>query len=420
MSKRSRQKRDDAMQRRVEQQAASTTSRPSIGQLVLQRLGALGTVNRVAQAVGNDQQPIKVIGLPDQKGMQTVPIPKKIDEPPCPPDWPTCPPSINKMEWRRALENKEYYELRQMEDGDEAKPWFQYPRHPYQYSEFVYLTKPMAEALMKYNPVNRDIKDPHADAIARDVQNQRWLQTHESLAINTLGNMHDGQHRARGLIESGVDGWPFYFTWNVPPEAIYVTDSGDVRKINERLKLLFPDSKLNHKTAAICRSMMWGLSSRGTRFSETEIAEFAVQYQRVIVWVATHLRGYRADLQAVIAKSLLWWGEDKVKPFVVRLKAVEFKGDGDPAKALYLWLQRVKSEGKKKSYANPLVYYKKTLAAIHAHAADKHTEKIYAKQDDVFEWDKGWAVPKTAPCKGQPFTSQEPTPGEAAADVNQD
>lgn len=439
MSKRSRlkqQRKQEALRRRSEQQAALSQGtapegmgRPSIAQLVLQRMDKLGVVQQVDAAVNGHgttthtptKPHIKLTPGVDQKGMPTVAAPQE----PWPENWPACPSHVDAVEWRRALENKEYYELKEIE-CDGKKPWFQHPKHSYQYSEFVFCTPEMMQTMLtlltpeeaeevkrilslkeapkyKYMPVNRPWKEAWSDTIARDVKNERWLQTHESIAINKLGNMHDGQHRAWGIIKAGR-GWPIYMTWNVPPEAIYVTDSGDKRKINEKLGLLFPNSKLTHKTAALCRAMMWGLTSRGIRYSESEIAEFAVKHHPVVLWLATNLRGYRADLQAVIGKALLWWGEDVVGPFIRRMKKISFQGEDDPAKALYLYLQKAKQEGRRASYANPMVYYKKTLAAIYAAAAGKGAKKIYQKQDDIFEWAGGWDVPDGAPCAGKVLT----------------
>lgn len=430
MSKRSRlKKRKEAANRhRAEQQAALAkgvegAGRPSIAQLVLSRMDKLGVVHQVDQQVNLsavDAKPsIKLTPTPDGKGMPVVTA--KED---WPQNWPKCPSTCNPMEWRRALENKEHYELKEIE-CDGVKPWFQHPKFPYQYSEFVYCTPEMMQTMLtlvspeeaeemkrllnlkeapkyKYMPINRPWKEAWSETISRDVKNERWLQTHESIAINTLGNMHDGQHRAWGIIKAGR-GWPVYITWNVPPEAIYVTDSGDKRKINEKLGLIFPD-KATHKTAALCRAMMWGLTSRGIRYSESEIAEFADKHHQVVLWLALNLRGYRADLQAVIGKALLWWGEDVVGPFIHRMKKINFNGEDDPAKALYLWLQKAKQEGRRASYANPMVYYKKTLAAIYAAAAGKGAKKIYQKQDDIFDWLPGWGVPEDAPCQGEPLT----------------
>jgi hypothetical protein len=149
--------------------------------------------------------------------------------------------------------------------------------------------------------------------------------------------------------------------------------------------------------------MMSGLINRGTRYTETEIAGFMIQHQQTICWVTSHLPNYRADLQAVIGKALLWWGEEIVNSFVERLRSVLFTGEGDPARSLYHWIQNAKQKGRKESYANPITYYKKTLAAIHAHAANKEAKRIIAKENDIFEWLPGWQVPESAPCAGKVF-----------------
>jgi hypothetical protein len=317
------------------------------------------------------------------------------------------------MEWKRAMENHDHYLSLAAKDG---KPWFQHPRFPYQYSEFVYITPEMAEELMKYNVIgtnlkNRRIQKASVDGIERDIKNLSWLQTHESIAINTLGNMHDGQHRAQGIIAAGM-GWPIYCTWNVPPQAAYVTDSGNKRKVNEKIGFLYPDLKMTSTIAALCRSMMWGLSNRGIRYTESEIAAFVLEHKDVVRWASTNMRAYRADMQAVIGKALLWWGEEVITPFVERLVAVQFSGEGDPAKALYLWTQTALKQGRRTSYVGPILYYKKTLSAIVAFAAGREAKRIIAKEQDIFEWLPGWKVPTDAPCQGKIFASQLPPPPE--------
>ena len=384
----------------------------SIAHLVLQRMSRLNTVETVNQGVSvpaATPPQIKVAPVPDDKGMPTVPSPADWPE-----NWPPCPPHYNLYEWRKSLENKEYYELKCIED-DGKKPWFQYPRFPYQYSEFVYVTPEMAEDLLRHMPVNRPWKEPWSDAVGRDFKNERFLQTHESIAVNTLGDMQDGQHRAWGIKKAGR-GWPIYITWNVPPESLYVIDSGDKRKINEKLGLLFPEARLTNKMSALCRAMMWGLDARGVRYSESEIAEFGIKHHDVLVWVATRLKKYRADLQAVVAKALLWWGEGVIGPFVARLATVQFLGDGDPAKTLYMWLMDKKHEGRRAAYANPTVYYRKALSAVYAVAGGRDATKLYQKQDDIFEWKAGWNVPDEfkgvkRPCHTPLLTeAEEPKP----------
>jgi hypothetical protein len=416
MSKRSKKKRAEMKQQEQAALEGGTVAKEgatkSIASLVLQRIKGMGVLQAVDEQVNGEKMPVKAVPLPD-RGVPTV-----VEEEVWPDHWPKCPEHVSKVEWRRAIQNKEYYEEKWLE-ADGKIPWFRFPRYSYQYSEFVYVTPEMAEQLLQYMPVNRPSKDAWVETIKRDILHERWLQTHESIAINLLGNMHDGQHRAKAIKEAGR-GWPIYITWNVPPEALFVTDSGEKRKVNEKLGLLFPESKLNAKSIALCRSMMWGLSARGIRYSESEISEFAVKHHDVILWVGARLRGHRADLQAVIAKALLWWGEEKVGSFVRKLTKIEFEGDGDPAKALYLWIQKAKSEGRRTSYSNPVVYYKKALAAISHHIAGESKTKIYQKNEDVFEWLPGWEVPGNAPCKGKVLTSPPEEPEEPEEDEDEE
>lgn len=412
MSRKSRQRK----QRRVEterrreqaalQQELSVTESFTLGDIINQI-----TIKKM----GLVQAPVSILDKSQQSNLPTVVAtpavaPAKI----IPAHWPECPSSCDSAEWQRAMENHDYYVQCATKDNN-AKPWFQYPRYAHQYSEFVYITPEMAKLLLEFNPLNRKIKLSHVEGLKRDIQNNRWLQTHESIAINKLGNMHDGQHRAVGIIKA-EKGWPFYVTWNVPPEAIYATDSGDKRPINEKLGFLFPDLKMTHKTAALCRSMMWGLSNRGIRYTESEIASFMFKHQQIVEWTMKNMRAYRSDLQAVIAKSMLWWGEAIIGPFVERLHTVQFVGDGDPAKALFLWLQNSKQAGKRTGHMGPILYYKKTLAAIQAHAAKRETKRITAKEQDIFEWLPGWEVPGTAPCVGKIFIHEPVTESPLEAD----
>jgi len=407
MSKKSRQRK----WRRVEAQKRQLALNPDVSdggmsentigdlRLLLTKMGGAKSIE-VAPTVPS-QIALATSNLPVAPVPVTPPAPQVVLLP-GPAHWPACPVNCDAAEWRRAMEHHDYY-LQCAEKDNNAKPWFQYPRVVHQYSEFVYITPEMAQKLLDYNPINRKIKMGHVEGLKRDIQNHRWLQTHESIAVNKLGNMHDGQHRALAIIKAWT-GWPIYLTWNVPPEGIYATDSGDKRPINEKLGFLFPDLKMTNKTAALCRSMMWGLSNRGLRYTESEIASFMLKHQRVINWIMTNVRSkyvnYRADLQAVIGKGMLWWGEEIVGPFVERLRTVQFCGEGDPAKALYLWLQNSK---KQKSNVPPVIYYKKALAAIHAHALKRDAKRIISKEQDIFEWLPGWNIPDDALCAGKVF-----------------
>lgn len=308
-------------------------------------------------------------------------------------DWPVCPKDYNPVEWRRALENRDFYLAVQAKKG---KEWFQNPRYEYQYSEFVYITPEMAAALLRFNPDNRKIRDKRVDGMARDIQNQRWVQTQESIGIDLLANMQDGQHRAEAIVEAGA-GWPIYVTWNLPLAARLVIDSGEKRKINDKLHFLYPELGLSNRTTAFCRAIMNGIRERGYSYTESEIAEFCLGNKDIVEYATKNLSGYRANLQAAVAKGCLWYGYEKMQPFVDKLNNLLFDGEDDPARILYFWVQKSKGAGKHSNYASPIITYMKTVAAVIAHIEGRQVTKLHPQKKDIFEWEEGWKIPASAP-----------------------
>jgi hypothetical protein len=270
--------------------------------------------------------------------------------------------------------------------GKSGKPWFQNPKFEYQYSEFVLVTVKMAEELMRFNTNIRKLKPALAAAYARDIGNDRWLQTDESVTINVAGNMHDGQNRTEGIRISKKE-TVIYVTWNVPVEAMFVQDSGAKRTVNEKLGLVV-GANMGNKLAALCRAMMGGVRHR-IKYTESEIADFAMTHEAAIVWVTKNVAKERSDVQAVVAKAYLYYGEDAVNPFCDRLRDLQFDGKDDPACVLYRFLQRTKSQGG----VSGLAVYKKTLSAIEKAIRGTTVRALYDRETDVFEWGEGWSVP---------------------------
>jgi hypothetical protein len=294
------------------------------------------------------------------------------------------------MIFAEAIENRDHYLFKQLED-DEKLPWFHYVKKGSQYSEFVMLTTEMAKSLLentwKESDGNRKIKPWLKDSYRRDIENDRWIPSDEAIGIDYNGVVYNGRHRLTGLVESGKQ-WPFYVTFNCLEEAKFTVDSGAKRSSIEKLKLVI-DTKLGNRTAGFCRAIMNGLQNK-VRYTETEIAEFAHKWQPVIEWVSEKLPIARAEVQAAVAKAYLWYGPEKIEPFVSRLRDVQFSEDGDPAKALYLVLNKAKI-----SRVNiHLIAYKKTLSSIESVINEKPQYRVYEKEDDIFHWEEGWEIPK--------------------------
>ncbi len=293
------------------------------------------------------------------------------------------------MIFKEGLENRDYYLEAQRKDNFRL-PWFRYVRKESQYSEFVMLNTAMADALLesiwKESDGNRRLKVWLKDAYKRDIEGDRWIPSDESIGVDYKGNVYNGRHRMTALSESQKE-WPFYMTFNALEEAKFTVDSGAKRNSSEKLSLVM-NARLGNRTTGFCKALMKGLQSR-TRYTETEIAEFAHKWESVINWVSLNVPNTRAEVQAAIAKAYLWYGPEKIEPFCERFKEVKFF-EGDPAKALYLTLQKAKVNRTNLM----LVAYKKTLTAIEAVISDKNISRLNEREEDIFQWQENWELPK--------------------------
>lgn len=288
---------------------------------------------------------------------------------------------------KRAKDNQKHY---LGIAGKKKVPWFQVPKQTFQYSEHVFVTVEMAQLALKYNPENRKLSARLADSYGRDMSEDRWIQTSESISFDVNGNLGDGQHRLEGIVRSG-NSTVLYITWNVPVEGKFVQDSGKKRTVNEKLEMVC-NVKLGNRLPAVCRAMMGGLER--PKFSESEIAEFAIAHEETLQWLERNCSNQRADVQAVIAKAMLWYGRERIEPFVHKLTKVQFEGENDPVRLLYLWI--VKSKGGRS--ITGISVYKKTLAAVEHFIAGRKIRSLYDRQNDLFSWDDEWQVPDDAPC----------------------
>lgn len=296
-----------------------------------------------------------------------------------------------KLIWQEAITNRDYYQKMQVE-SQTNQPWFRYVRKESQYSEFVMLDTDMAQQLLDHiwqnADGNRPMKDWLKDNYKRDIENGRWIPSDESIGIDYNGVVYNGRHRLTATIESGKE-WPWYITFNALEEAKFTVDSGARRSPSEKLKLII-ETTLGNRTVSFAKAVMRGLGPR-LRPTETEIAEFAHKWEPMLDWVSKNIPKQRAEVQAAIAKGYLMFGPELIEPFCERLSTLTFIEDGDPARALYVALQRHRQN----RMNTDLVCYTKTLNSINALVSSKSVSRLYErKAEDIFEWGENWNAPK--------------------------
>ncbi len=303
---------------------------------------------------------------------------------------------VRKEIWRSAEENRRYYH-QQLTLDTHPKPWFHYLKQRFQYAEFIMIDPDMAQALLQSqvlkdgSSANRKIKGWLLEEYKRDFVSGRWIPSDEGIGINLSGCLFNGQHRLTAIVETGIS-YPLWITFNVLDEAKFVTDSGAKRTTSEKLQMVV-DTKLGGRVAGMLKAIMRGTADR-MKFSDPEVAEFAAKWEHVIAWVKDNVPALRAEVQAAIAKAYLWYGEEKIKPFCDRIANIQFDGDGDPAKALFVALQRAKV-----NRMNSVgVAYRKALAAIEADIEGRTIQKLQgaSREQDIFVWLPGWELPPGA------------------------
>jgi hypothetical protein len=287
---------------------------------------------------------------------------------------------VNDTEGRR---NQLHYLAEASKTG---RPWFQNPKEEKQYSEFVLVSPEMAGELLKHNDnPRRRIMQDRIDRYASDMMSGSWHDNSQSIAIDYMGKMHNGQHRVSAVTQCGR-AQRLYFTFNTLVDARLDEDTGASRSATEQIELELHNN-LGNKLPAICRSAMRGASDsrKSDRFSASDFSEFARNHGATIEWISRICPTHRSDVIAAFLKSVLWYGPDKMEPFMRRFNDMLFTSTSDPAKLLH---QQAKGRG-----ISRLCLYRKTLAAIHHYVSGKTVTKLLERDRDIFEWDPGWKVP---------------------------
>ena len=291
--------------------------------------------------------------------------------------------------------NRVHYADRRKENGA-TNPWHFYVKTEAQYSEHIFITPDEAKQCLLHNENNRDLKVMTVESYARDMLSGSWMQTGESIDFDVESSLQNGQHRLSAIvrankINSDFKGQIFYFTFNVPVSSRWAIDSGAKRNVNDKLKLVL-DVHMGNSTAAVCRAMMRGTNGSNIKYSESEIAAFALKHQDALSWLHKNIGKVRSDVIAAIGKCVLWYGQEKILSFADRFRTMVFNDERDPAKMLMIWLQKTKTG---KGYVSPTDVYQKTLACTIAGVEGRTIGKIRSRSDDIFEWENGWNVPST-------------------------
>ena len=104
------------------------------------------------------------------------------------------------------------------------------------YTIIVAVTPEIAERWLKKNILNRATRRQVENKYARDMAAGNWQLNGESIKWSSDQTLLDGQHRLRAIVKAGVTVRTFV-TFNLPPQAQQVMDSGAKRTSSDVLGL---------------------------------------------------------------------------------------------------------------------------------------------------------------------------------------
>lgn len=173
------------------------------------------------------------------------------------------------------------------------------------------ITPKTAESYLAKMDTNRSVMRSRVDSYATEMQNGRWMLTHQGIAFNSNERLIDGQHRLLALIKSGVPSMQMWVYRGTPVTAMISIDSGKSRREHDAMKISGM-SYVTMKITAIARTMMScfavGENKVGQRLPLEEFAVFVEKHQKAIEFAISRLSGAEKALQnsilaAAVAKA---------------------------------------------------------------------------------------------------------------------
>jgi len=114
-----------------------------------------------------------------------------------------------------------------------------------------------AQALLGTITKQRSLRRSHLNALAADMEHNRWEDSHQAVALNTNGALCDGQHRLTTIVETGIGQWMWVAT-GVCEDAMGVIDTAAQRSAADMLKLNDTVDRNHPLVAAVARTaILW-------------------------------------------------------------------------------------------------------------------------------------------------------------------
>ena len=250
------------------------------------------------------------------------------------------------------------------------------------------ITPQMAAGMLEkhLNPENqRRQSQSVVESYARAMRAGQWLLTHQGIAIDTNGELVDGQHRLSAIVASGAT-VEMLVTTEIPAIdtngglVIDAIDRGHERKVGAQLTMRHGVSN-GSLYAAVARGILWMCASSQKlmvgKFSVGAALKVAEYYgSEMEHCMAGRSREYRVRNASVITASAFAMKAypAQVQAFYERLTTDEGHRKGDPALTCRRWLM----DNRDKTHS--LIEYRAVLTCAMKHVKAEKLLKLYDTQ----------------------------------------
>lgn len=108
------------------------------------------------------------------------------------------------------------------------------------------------------NTNNRPVRDAYVKRLARDMMAGRWRLTHQGIAFDPHGVLLDGQHRLWAIVTADLSVEMHVF-FDIPPEALPVTDVVKPRTLSDQLRLSQQHGDVDTRHTSTLKAMLGGM-----------------------------------------------------------------------------------------------------------------------------------------------------------------
>lgn len=174
------------------------------------------------------------------------------------------------------------------------------------------VTPEMAEKWLEGNTHNRHVRDSVVARYQRDMEQGRWLLTHECIAFDHSGTLIDGQHRLYACWYSGK-AIPFMIARDAEMDTQAVIDGGIIRTMVDVANLAY-DRKVTAMQMAIAKSLAQS-AIKGVLTRQEQMAAFERHQDAILFATSMFPKKIRtitvAPVMTVIARA--WYTADREK-----------------------------------------------------------------------------------------------------------